>query len=190
MTSTIPMATRRLLLRPLTLGDAEAVQRLFPHWQIVRFLASHVPWPYPANGALSHIRDDALPAMARGEAWHWSLRLKADPEQLIGGISLMLREGDNRGLWLGLPWHGRGLMSEACEAVTDFWFDTLGQERLQVAKAAGNLPSRRLSERSGMRLVGTDVRDYVSGRLATELWETTRAEWQARRAGSRLTASP
>jgi len=63
------LATPRLLLRPLTLADAPALQHAFPQWEIVRFLANRVPWPYPEDGTLAFIRDAALPAMARGREW-------------------------------------------------------------------------------------------------------------------------
>jgi RimJ/RimL family protein N-acetyltransferase len=78
------LETPRLHLRPLTLDDAPAIQEQFARWEIVRHLASRVPWPYPADGALSFVRDVALPGMARGEAWHWSLRLREAPDRLIG----------------------------------------------------------------------------------------------------------
>jgi hypothetical protein len=42
------LETARLLLRPAELSDAEQTQILFPQWEIVRLLANHVPWPYPA----------------------------------------------------------------------------------------------------------------------------------------------
>ncbi|MBZ5596092.1 MAG: GNAT family N-acetyltransferase [Acidobacteriia bacterium] len=173
--------TQRLLLRPLELADAEQVQVLFPHWEIVRYLANHVPWPYPSDGAFRYYRDEALPAAERGEEWHWTLRLKSAPGQLIGSISLMRKENNNRGFWLGLPWHGQGLMSEACAVVTDYWFDVLNFAVMRVPKAAANAPSRRISEKSGMRIVATEERDYVSGRLLTEIWEITAEEWRARR---------
>ncbi|HEX4067794.1 MAG TPA: GNAT family N-acetyltransferase [Acidobacteriaceae bacterium] len=70
------LATERLLLRPLALADAEQVQKLFPQWEIVRYLNAVVPWPYPADGALTYYRDQAIPAIARGDEWHWTLRLK------------------------------------------------------------------------------------------------------------------
>ncbi|MBP2295926.1 GNAT family N-acetyltransferase [Azospirillum rugosum] len=178
-----PMTTARLLLRPLVLEDAPAIQRHFPHWEIVRFVNGRVPWPYPADGALTYLRDIALPAMARGEEWHWSIRLKDRPDDLIGAIALMAQEGNNRGFWLGLPWQGQGLMSEAVEAVTDFWFEVLGNEVLRVPKAAANRASRRVSERTGMRMIRTETHAYVSGEHPTEVWEITRAEWRARRRG-------
>ena len=178
------LETARLWLRPLELSDAAQVQELFPKWEVVRYLASHVPWPYPPDGALTYYRDDALPAMRDGFEWHWTLRLKSAPEQVIGVISLMRSVGNNRGFWLGVPWQGQGLMSEAADAVTDFWFNVLLFPVMQVPKCAPNLASRRISEKQGMRLLRTEERDFVSGRFLAEIWEIRAEEWRARRQGT------
>jgi hypothetical protein len=53
------LQTPRLYLRPLMLADAHQTQLLFPHWEIVRYLSSVVPWPYPPDGAYTHYRDAA-----------------------------------------------------------------------------------------------------------------------------------
>jgi len=150
-------------------------------------LNKRVPWPYPPDGAHTYYRDVALPASERGEEWHWTLRLRASSDSVIGCISLMNRENKNRGFWLGLPWHGQGLMTEACEAVTDYWFDELNFSVLRAPKAVANISSRRISEKSGMRVIAITESDYVSGRLPTEIWEITASEWHGRRkAGSNL----
>jgi RimJ/RimL family protein N-acetyltransferase len=179
------LETARLILKPLAIEDAPQVQELFPHWEIVKHLAAVVPWPYPPDGALTYIRDVALPAVVRGEEWHWTLRLKSAPEQLIGCIGLKDAKNpvqENRGFWLGLPWHGRGLMTEAADAVTDYWFDVLKMPVLRIPKAAANIASRRVSEKQGMRIVATEERNYVSGRITAEIWEITADEWRAHRA--------
>lgn len=175
--------TRRLVLRPLELADAEQIQQVFPHWEIVRFFLNRVPWPYPPDGALTFCRETALPQMERGEAWNWTIRLRSDPERLIGFIRLVRGEENNRGFWMGIPWQGQGLMSEACSWANDFWFEELKFPVLRVTKAAGNAASRRISEKQGMRLVGTGMRDYVSGRLPSEAWEITAEEWRAWKQG-------
>ncbi len=174
------LETSRLLLRPLELADAEQTQILFPHWEVVRYLTSRVPWPYPPDGALTHYRDVALPSMERGDSWHWSLRPRSAPDRLIGCISLMRGE-KNRGFWLGLPWHGQGLMAEACEVVTDYWFDVLKFPRLRAPKAVANAASRRISQKQGMRIVAVIEQEFVSGRLPAEVWEITADEWHAHR---------
>lgn len=174
------LETARLILRPLELADAEQVQKLFPKWEIVQFLANRVPWPFPEDGALVYYRDDALPAMARGDEWHWSLRLKSDPDLLIGSVALLKSETHNRGFWIGMPWQRQGLMSEAVDAATGYWFDVLGFPVLRAPKAIANTGSRRISEKQGMRVIAVEERDYVSGRLPTELWEITAEEWHTR----------
>ncbi len=175
------LETQRLRLYPLQLSDADQIQEIFPHWEVVRFLAGRVPWPYPPDGARTYCRDIALPAADRGEEWHWTLRLKNNPTQLIGSISLKKLENQNRGFWIGLPWQGQGLMSEACEVVTDYWFDTLKFPVLRVVKAIDNTASRCISVRQGMRVVAIEEREFVSGRFPAEIWEITAEEWQRRR---------
>jgi [ribosomal protein S5]-alanine N-acetyltransferase len=174
------LETLRLYLRPLALTDADQLQQVFPQWEIVRWLANKVPWPYPADGAQAYIRDIALPAEEHGEAWHWTLRLKSAPVKIIGAIDLRVGENENRGFWLAPRWQGQGLMTEACDAVTDFWFNTLKMSVLRAPKAILNVASRRISEKQGMRLIATEERDYVSGRFPSEIWEITAEEWRAR----------
>ena len=175
------LETERLILRPLELADAEQVQPLFAQWEVVKFLNSKVPWPFPADGAYRYYRDIALPAMERGEEWHWTLRLKTGPAVVIGAIGLF-RVDIHRGFWLGIPWHGQGLMTEAAFAVTDFWFEVLGFPALRTAKAVENTGSRRISEKIGRRVVEMKESEYVSGSLPTEVWEITADERRQQRA--------
>ena len=171
----------RLLLKPLQLADAGAIQEYFPHWEIVRFLTKAVPWPYPSDGALTFLREVALPAMELGDAWHWTLRRKENPAQVVGSIGVMKGDHINRGFWIGLPWQGQGLMTEASEAVTDYWFDTLGFPVMRIPKAVANVASRKISERQGMRIIAVEEHEFVSGTWPTEIWEITAEEWRAYR---------
>ena len=184
------LETQRLFLRPLELADAEEIQHLFPQWEIVRYLNAIVPWPFPPEAAIDHIRDSALPAMERGDEWHWTIRLKSAPQQLIGRIHLARGGNNNRGFWLVPELHGQGLMTEAVVAVNDYWFDVLGFPVLRAPKAIANIASRRISQKTGMRLIETSENDYVSGRLPSELWEITAEEWRAARERFRPSAAP
>ncbi len=158
------LRTGRLILVPLQLNDAEAIQLLFPHREVVRYLASAVPWPYPSDGALQFVRDHELPAIGRGTQWSWTIRLRMSPEQLIGSISLYDEPDNNRGFWLAPKWHGHGYMGEACEPVNRYWFETLNRPVMRVPKAVANQPSRRISEREGMQLVDTRDGHFVCGK--------------------------
>ena len=179
------LETERLLLRPLQLEDAEQTQPLVAQWEVVQFLNAIVPWPYPADGAHTYYRDVALPAVERGDEWAWTLRLRVSPDKIIGALSLTRGDDDNRGFWLAPAFRGRGLMTEAVIAANDFWFDTLGFTRLRAPKAVANIASRRISEKTGMRIVATEERDFVSGRLPAEIWEITADEWRTHRANKR-----
>ena len=75
-------------------------------------------------------------------------------------------------------------MTEACAAVTDYWFEVLLQPVLRAPKAIANEASRRISQRQGMRIVATGDRDYVGGRFPSEVWEITAGEWSARKTGN------
>jgi RimJ/RimL family protein N-acetyltransferase len=174
------LETARLILKPVELADAEQVQVLFPQWEIVKYLQNIVPWPYPPDGVESFYRSVVLPKMEQREQWHWTLRLKTAPEQIIGAVSVNVGD-DDRGFWLGLPWQGQGLMSEACDAATDYWFDVLGFPVLRVGKAIANTASRRISEKQGMRVIRVTERDFVCGRMPAEIWEITADEWRTRR---------
>jgi ribosomal-protein-alanine N-acetyltransferase len=177
------LETRRLLLRPLELADAAQIQAIFPQWEIVKYLNNKIPWPYPANGAEIFVRELAFPAMERHEEWLWTIRLKSHPEDLIGIINLRKNDDENRGFWMDPQHRCKGFMTEASEAVTDFWFDGLKFPALRLSKAIQNSASRRISEKQGMRVIATMDRNYICGRLPAELWEITAEEWRARKAG-------
>ncbi len=175
------LTTERLLLKPLVEDDARQIQHTFPRWEIVQYLVSTVPWPYPDNGAEYYVNQVALPDVAKGIAWFWTIRRREDPDTLIGLICLYDVEDNNRGFWLVPEWQGQGYMREASEAATDYWFNILNKPVLRAPKAVVNSRSRQISIRSGMRLIKTEKKQYVSGLLDSEIWEITRDEWNARR---------
>lgn len=185
--------TPRLTLKPLQSDDADAIQHLFPRWEVVRYLSNKVPWPYPEDGARDFVDNIALPSVAAGKLLIWSLRLTSAPETLMGVINLRLPDTDsagewlevqeNRGFWLAPEHQGNGYMTEAAEAVTDYWFNVLEQPLLRTTKVADNTGSRGVSKRTGMRLAGHTLSDFVGGnQCPTDIWEITRAQWRDHKA--------
>ena len=80
--------TERLLLKPLSSDDSSQIQKLYPRWEIVRYMVSSVPWPYPDNGAENYVNNVALPDIANGIAWIWTIRHRETPDNLVGLICL------------------------------------------------------------------------------------------------------
>ncbi|MBI1216803.1 MAG: GNAT family N-acetyltransferase [Alphaproteobacteria bacterium] len=180
-----------MALRPLEARDAQAVQKYFPEWAIVKYLTKQVPWPYPPDGARDFIENVALPAMAAGDQWLWALTLKeaalkeAGDDEAVGIIHLRRhsKEG-NRGFWLALPHHGKGLMTEAVTAVNDYTFGALGFERITIKNAKENAGSRRVKEKTGAVLLRTEpTDDYHGGYAESEVWELTAENWRKAREG-------
>jgi ribosomal-protein-alanine N-acetyltransferase len=177
------LETARLMLRPLRLDDAPAIQRRFPRWEVVRWLTVLVPWPYPEDGAVTYIRR-SLEQRARGERFFWAITLKGGDEPL-GGIDLWPDDGsrEQRGFWLDPEFHGRGLMTEAAERVTEYAFLELGWPHLWFTNAADNPASRRIKEKQGAKLVAREPARFLSGDGVREIWLLSRNDWCARRTG-------
>jgi ribosomal-protein-alanine N-acetyltransferase len=175
--------TSRLILRPLALSDAPAIQRYFNNWNIIRNLASVVPWPYPADGAESFIRQHLEKIAAGEEIYQWVLVLRSGDGEAIGSIHFRPRADDpkgNRGFWLAEPYWNRGLMTEAIASVNDFAFRTLGIESFHVCNAATNEASRRVKQKTGAEFVGYVEIPHHNGQSRSERWIVTRESWLGR----------
>jgi ribosomal-protein-alanine N-acetyltransferase len=182
MPPTPVLHTPRLVLRPVRSKDAPVIQRLFPQWDVVRWLDARVPWPYPADGAATFVAT-CLQEMARGEKSHWAIVPRSGPADLIGLIDLWPDDGishDQRGFWLDPAFQRRGLMTEAADRVTDYAFRELGWPHLWLSNAQDNHGSRRIKEKQGARLVDLIIGRYVGGETSQMIWLLTRGDWMAR----------
>src|SRR6476620_8772707 len=107
ITITPTLQTDRLILRPLALSDAPAIQRHFNNWNIIKNLASVVPRPYPDDGAETFVRLQLGRIAAGEEIYQWVLALRFGDGEAIGNIHFSPR-GDNpkgnRGFWLAEPY--------------------------------------------------------------------------------------
>ena len=190
MTTDLPatpwLKTSRLVLRPLVQQDAAAIQRVFPQWEIVRYLAAHVPWPYPADAAASHVAE-CLAEMAERTKYHWVICLKRNPGSLIGKIDLWPDDGksrDQRGFWLAPEYRGQGLMTEAAQRVTAFAFDELGWPHLWLSNADTNAASGRIKEKQGAKLIEQTPFQFVYGAGTRMVWLLRREDRLMRRAAN------
>jgi RimJ/RimL family protein N-acetyltransferase len=142
--------TKRLVLRPVTPADAEAIFAIFANWEVVRTLSAP-PWPY----ALEHARQfiDAVSSGPVREAAFAILLGNA----LIGGISARLRPasnlqrdiGPNIGYWIGEPYWGKGYMTEAARDFIRFVFDTCDCDAVYSGVFAESTASLRVQAKLG-----------------------------------------
>jgi len=179
------LETERLVLRPIVRADATAIQKYFPHWEIVKYLTNAVPWPYPDDGAEKYM-DAYLPKVAAGIDHIWGIRLKAHLEDPVRdeAIGLVHYHGADpkdpadvptRGFWLAQDFHGQGYMTEAVFAVNTYIFDVLGVEKLIIKNARDNKGSHRVKAKTGAVLLGVEpaAGKYLGAYAEQEIWELT-----------------
>jgi RimJ/RimL family protein N-acetyltransferase len=172
--------TKRLLLRPPAPDDAPSYQRHFADYEVIRHLSVNVPWPFPSDGVLEFINAVVLPKLGH-DYWFWVICLNHDRETVIGAIDLW-RPGhpENRGFWLGREFWGQGYMTEAVAPVMDHAFDALGFDDVILSNAIGNDRSRRIKEKTGAVLLGSEPASFVDPVYTEhEIWQLTKAAWIA-----------
>jgi [ribosomal protein S5]-alanine N-acetyltransferase len=178
------IATKRLLLKPLSLADIPSYERHFVDYEVIRHLSAVVPWPYPKGGVGEYLQK-VLPLQGISR-WSWGLSLKENPTGIIGCVELW-RPGtpENRGFWLGRKYWGRGLMGEAVLPILDFAFQDLVFQKLVFTNAVGNERSRRIKEKTGARLIEVRPAKFVDPTYTEhEIWELEKGEWSLRRGSS------
>jgi ribosomal-protein-alanine N-acetyltransferase len=80
-------------------------------------------------------------------------------ETLVGGLTLSnirrrAAQFVNLGYWMGQPFAGHGMMTEAVGVVVPWCFDVLGLHRIHAAFLPHNMASRRVLEKNGFREEG------------------------------------
>jgi [ribosomal protein S5]-alanine N-acetyltransferase len=179
---TIPtLTTDRLHLRPFTRDDCPRLQMLADDKRI----ADNVGFIHPytladAEKFLLKIADDV--ANDRGFAL---AIIRTETADLIGSIGFALDARNRRasfGYWIGLPFWGKGYMTEAARALVDHLFTAFELHRVTAVHHALNPASGRVMKKVGMTLEGTSREHY---RLAEAFVDDVhygilRSEWTAR----------
>jgi RimJ/RimL family protein N-acetyltransferase len=97
-------------------------------------------------------------AWKSGSAYNFAIELRAikHREPLIGvvGVARLDNGGYEIGYWLGEPWWGQGLMTEAVGRIVEFARAELGLDRLRSDYFADNPASGRIQEKCGFRVTG------------------------------------
>lgn len=96
---------------------------------------------------------------ARDDIGYAFFIFRREDDQLAGGLTLSnIRRGVTLsctiGYWMGQPFTGAGLMSEAVRAVFPFVFERLGLHRLEAACVPNNEPSKAVLARTGFQQEG------------------------------------
>jgi ribosomal-protein-alanine N-acetyltransferase len=112
-------------------------------------------------------------ARAQNTAFPFALELRATGE-FIGGMGLTLESRFDRaevGYWLGQPYWGRGLATEALAAVLRFGFEELRLNKVYATHHADNPASGRVMQKNGMVKEGELVQHIKRDGHYHDLWQ-------------------
>ncbi|MDO9222835.1 MAG: GNAT family N-acetyltransferase [Caulobacter sp.] len=140
ITATPRIDTRRLTLRAPRPQDAPRLASLCNEFDIAR-MTSRMPWPYGLADAESFIAHQAL-ADPRTEA---AFLIEHDDEGVVGGLGFHPAAAGplEVGYWVGKPYWGRGIASEALVGAMTW----AGREWKKRVVAAGHFSDNPASGR-------------------------------------------
>ena len=148
------LETARLLLRPLTLDDLDALAALYADSDIRRYFPDGTQTYEQTKEEIEWIIDVYYGKYGYGL---WATIYK-ETGAFIGRCGLIPWKSDDGKLdievayLLDKPYWGRGLATEAALAIRDYGFEQLGLPRLICMMYPDNVASVRIAEKMGMTL--------------------------------------
>lgn len=148
----LPIILEHCTLRQWRADDAPGVPKYANNRKVSLCLRDRFPFPYREEDAREFLK--RLPAEEDGIA----LCIDVNGE-VAGGIGLQRKEDVHRfvaefGYWLGEPFWGRGIVTEAIGAFVDFAFAKYPLHRLYAEVFSNNPASARVLEKNGFILEG------------------------------------
>lgn len=173
------LITSRLILRQVNPTDYPSYHKNINDYEVIKYLSSKVPWPYPENGVAFYMENVVAKDLGV-DRWLWGICLKEKPDEVVGAVELWRNPcPENRGFWLARKYWGQGFMSEATDKVNEYAFNHLGFDKLILSNAVGNLASRRIKEKNGARLLNIREAQFVAKEFThAETWELTKNDWK------------
>lgn len=155
----------RSTLRPLRREDAPSIATYADNPRIWRNLRDAFPHPYQLRDAEAFIASQSgEPTLA------FAIEVGGEAVGVIGLIRLgdVERGTMEIGYWLGEPFWGRGIATEAVAALSEHAFATFGVERIEAKVFGWNRASARVLEKAGYTFEGRHRRAISKDGLVTD----------------------
>lgn len=166
-----PIVTERLVLRPVRVGDVEALVERRSDPEVARWQSWGAPYPRP--DAIDVV--DTVIAMGgpSNDAW-WMLTIADRDDSLIYGDLALKLTNDGRtaevGCTLSRHQWGRGIAIEALEGLLDWLFEVQRVTRVEANVHPDNLRSARVLEQCGFEFEGHTRNSYWEGDVNSDDW--------------------
>lgn len=156
-------------IRPWRLDDADSLAKHANNRKVWIALRDVFPHPYSIQ--------DAHEFLQRAISEQPTTKFCIEVEGVAaGGIGIdpgqdVHRQTAGLGYWLAEEFWGRGIMTEAVTAFTDFWFDTFPLRRIYAEAYANNSASARVLEKAGFVFEGRLKNNVIKdGKLLDSLF--------------------
>lgn len=172
------LETSRLWLRWPLKSDCAQIARLAGD-RIVAQRTAHIPHPYPPDAAGQFVAA-AQASNRAGQSIILAITPKDRPDEAIGMVGIRSTgAAPVMGYWLGRPFWGQGLMTEAVRALTAMAFRLTAVERLESTIFQDNPASRRVLKKAGFALSGSVLQPMpVRGNvLPVDTFALSRQTW-------------
>lgn len=176
--STPVLETRRLVLRAPGIEDVPVIAQLANNRKIAEMTAT-LPFPYTAEDARAFVEQAAFTPVSA----IFSLLLKQDDGLTFAGMcgyTPRSCEADPViGYWLGEPYWGMGLATEAMQAVIDHAFTATPLQALAGNIRVVNGAARRVLEKCGFQWQGVGLWQVkaLGASLPVDRLRLERAQW-------------
>ena len=148
--------TSRLILRRFTLEDVQAMYR---NWASDPAVTKYLKWPTHADEEVSRaVLSDWLSHYGEESYYHWAIVPKdfGQPIGSIAAVHIHDRVGKVEiGYCMSKNWWHQGIMTEALNAVIDFFFEEVGANRVEACHDPNNPNSGAVMKKCGMTYEGT-----------------------------------
>lgn len=175
------LSTERLILRPLTMADADDLFEYQSIAEVVQF----IPWPQRTRSQVSEALEKAIASSKLDYEGDYALLGIVLPEEnkVIGQISLMYRSKANQtaefGYVINPKYGGSGYATEAAGAAIDYLFSIGIFRRVFAHLDLRNTASEKLLKRLGLRKEAEfKEEEFFKGEWTdTLIYATLKEEW-------------
>jgi RimJ/RimL family protein N-acetyltransferase len=181
-----PIRTARLLLRPYSIDDLDALHDIQSRPEVTRYLLFDARDRDEVRAALEERIEAGRPGHQGGPLLLALAVVLPQTEAVIGDAVLFLQSREHRQGEIGYIFHpdhgGRGYATEAARAMLRLGFEAYGLHRIVGRIDARNEPSARVLERLGMRREAHyRQNEIVKGEWTDEVvYAVLEDEWRSR----------
>ena len=151
------LETERLVLRPFTMSDAEA---MYTNWANDPEVTEYLSWPTHDNVEVTkNVLESWVNQYEELGFYHWDITVKEEGDEPIGSISVVGKKESiksvSMGYCIGRQWWRKGITSEALATLIKFFFEEVGINRLVAEHDPANPGSGKVMEKCGLKYEGT-----------------------------------